>query len=94
VVGSCEHGNEPSSSIKVVEFLDQLSDSFSEMTLLLGISGIAFHSINFVVMKSFCLNIPLKYETSRQSGFVFRRCQFRFSVPIEGFMPFLRPSRA
>jgi hypothetical protein len=27
VVGSCEHGNEPTDSIKGVEFLDQLSDS-------------------------------------------------------------------
>jgi hypothetical protein len=27
VVGSCEHGNEPSSSIKGGEFLDELSDS-------------------------------------------------------------------
>jgi hypothetical protein len=26
VAGSCEHGNEPSGSIKGTEFLDQLSD--------------------------------------------------------------------
>jgi len=26
MAGSCEHGNEPSGSVKDVEFLDQLSD--------------------------------------------------------------------
>jgi hypothetical protein len=28
MVGSCEHGNEPSGSIKGREFLDQLNDNF------------------------------------------------------------------
>jgi hypothetical protein len=36
VVGSCELGSEPLASIKVGEFLDQLS--FSRLTLLRGVS--------------------------------------------------------
>jgi hypothetical protein len=38
--GSCEHGNEPSGSIKLVKFIDQLDDyQFSRRTLLHGISS-------------------------------------------------------
>jgi hypothetical protein len=36
MVGSCEDGNEPSDSIKVGEFLDYLTISFSRRTLLHG----------------------------------------------------------
>jgi hypothetical protein len=35
---SCEHGNEPSGSIKGGEFLEELSDSFSRRALLHEVS--------------------------------------------------------
>jgi hypothetical protein len=38
VVGSCEHGNQTSSSIKDQEFLDKLSDCFSRRALLYEVS--------------------------------------------------------
>jgi len=34
VGGSCEHSNEPSSSIQLVKFLDQLSDCHLSMELI------------------------------------------------------------
>jgi hypothetical protein len=39
-VGSCEHGNEPSGSIKCGKFLAERTLSFSRRTLLHGISFI------------------------------------------------------
>jgi hypothetical protein len=38
VTGFCEHDNEPSDSIKVGEFLDYLTISFSRRILLHGVS--------------------------------------------------------
>jgi hypothetical protein len=39
MVGSCEHGNEPSGSIKGRDFLTgQMTISFSRMTILRGVS--------------------------------------------------------
>jgi hypothetical protein len=44
VAGSCEHGNEPSGSIKGGKFLDELRDyiSFSTRNLFNGICSIYF----------------------------------------------------
>jgi len=39
VVCSCEHGSEPSGSVKCMEFLDWLSLSFSGWTLLCGVTS-------------------------------------------------------
>jgi hypothetical protein len=38
LTGCCEHGNEPSGPMKVGEFLDQLTVSFSRMAVLHGVS--------------------------------------------------------
>jgi hypothetical protein len=40
VAGSCEHGNEPSGSIKRREFLDWLGDSLLIKTLLRAFSSL------------------------------------------------------
>jgi hypothetical protein len=47
VADSLEHGNEPSGSIKGREFLERLSDSFSECEP----QGAAEHGLLFTVMR-------------------------------------------
>jgi hypothetical protein len=56
VAGSCEHGNEPSGSIKIGDFLlDKLTISFSGRALFHGVSFRPLKHHNFSVSHRFAL---------------------------------------
>jgi hypothetical protein len=60
VAGSCEHGNDPSGSIKGKEFLDWATVSFSR-TLLHVISALVVNTVNSYnhIQAEICLGISL-----------------------------------
>jgi hypothetical protein len=51
VAGFCEHGNEPSSSIRKQDFSDNLSDNFSNNVLHRGVSRVWSQGIGWKLMK-------------------------------------------